>query len=163
MREATGDSRKKIVLWAFKAAILMLSLVGAVKMIFFGLVVDEEYSVVMSYRMVTGDAMLWDMWEPHQTSGFVCALFIKLFLLVFGSTEYLLIYLRIVGVCLQLAVSLFIYDTIRRIYDKEVAFWAGIMCFSLLPKWIQTPEFANILLWSNLCTMMCLLRYAKAD
>ena len=163
MREATGDSRKKIVLWVFKAAILMLSLVGAVKMIFFGLVVDEEYSVVMSYRMVTGDAMLWDMWEPHQTSGFVCALFIKLFLLVFGSTEYLLIYLRIVGVCLQLAVSLFIYDTIRRIYDKEVAFWAGVMCFSLLPKWIQTPEFANILLWSNLCTMMCLLRYAKAD
>ena len=67
MREATGDSRKKIVLWAFKAAILMLSLVGAVKMIFFGLVVDEEYSVVMSYRMVTGDAMLWDMWEPFDS------------------------------------------------------------------------------------------------
>ena len=163
MKEATGVNRKQIVLLAFKVAILALSLVGAVKMIFFGLVVDEEYAVVMSYRMVSGDAMLWDMWEPHQTSGFVCAIFIKLFLMLFGSTEYLLIYLRIVGVILQLAVSLFVYDTIRKIYDKEIAFWAGIMCFSLLPKWIQTPEFANILLWSNLCTMMCLLRYARVE
>ncbi len=163
MKETTGESRKQIALTAFKMAILVLSFVGAVKMIFFGLVVDEEYAVVMSYRMVSGDAMLWDMWEPHQTSGFVCAIFIKLFLVLFGSTEYLLIYLRIVGVFLQLAVSLFVYDTIRKIYEKEIAFWAGIMCFSLLPKWIQTPEFANILLWSNLCTMMCLLRYAKQE
>jgi len=163
MKEATGVNRKRIAFTAFKVAILVLSFVGAVKMIFFGLVVDEEYAVVMSYRMVSGDAMLWDMWEPHQTSGFVCAIFIKLFLMLFDSTEYLLIYLRIVGVILQLAVSLFVYDTIRKIYDKGIAFWAGIMCFSLLPKWIQTPEFANVLLWSNLCTMMCLLRYAKRE
>lgn len=130
-------------------------------MVFFGLVVDEEYAVVMSYRMVSGDSMFGNMWEPHQTSGFVCAIFIKLFLLLCGSTDYLLIYLRIIGVLLQMAVSLFVYDTIRKIYDKEIAFWAGIICFSLLPKWIQTPEFANILLWSNLCTMMCFLRFAK--
>lgn len=163
MRGTTDYSRKQMVLSAIKVTILLLSLLGAVKMIFFGLLVDEEYAVVMSYRIASGDAMLWDMWEPHQTSGFVCAIFIKLFLLLFGSTEYLLIYLRIVGVTLQLAMSLFVYDTIRKIYDKEIAFWAGVMCFSLLPKWIQVPEFTNILLWSNLCTMMCLLRYVKQE
>ncbi|MBR4084638.1 MAG: glycosyltransferase family 39 protein [Lachnospiraceae bacterium] len=154
---------KRIIINSCKILLVLLSLVGAIKMVFFGLLIDEEYAVVMSYRMVSGDEMFLNMWEPHQTSGFVCAIFIKLFLMILGSTEYLIVYLRIVGVLLQTAVSLFVYCTVRKMYDKEIAFWAGIMCFSLLPKWIQIPEFSNILLWSNLCTMMCFLRSTREN
>lgn len=154
---------KRIIINSCKILLLLLSLVGAIKMIFFGLLIDEEYAVVMSYRMVSGDKMFLNMWEPHQTSGFVCAIFIKLFLMIVGSTEYLIVYLRIVGVLLQAAVSLFIYCTVRKMYDKEIAFWASLMCFSLLPKWIQIPEFSNILLWSNFCTMMCFLRFTREN
>ena len=151
---------KRIIINSCKILLVLLSLVGAIKMVFFGLLIDEEYAIVMSYRMVSGDEMFLHMWEPHQTSGFICAIFIKLFLMLFGSTEYMIVYLRIIGVLLQAAVSCFIYCTVRKMYDKDIAFWAGLMCFSLLPKWIQIPEFSNILLWSNLCTMMCFLRFA---
>ncbi len=163
MKEKTKVSFAHIFPILIKTGLLLLSLLGAVKMIFFGLEVDEEYAVVMSYRMVLGDRMLLDMWEPHQTSGFVCALFIQLFLWIFGSTDYLIIGLRIFGVTLQLLVSLFLYTTLKKYTTKDAAFWAAVMCFSLLPKWIQIPEFSNILLWSSLCTMMCLLRFAKAE
>lgn len=154
---------RKIFPNLLKAGLLLLSAIAVIKMIFFGLDIDEEYAVVMSYRMLAEDSMLLEMWEPHQTSGFVCAFFIKIYLLLFGSAEYLVIYLRIVGVGIQALVSWFLYRTIRKYYAKEAAFWAALMSFTLLPKWVQLPEFSNILLWSNLCVMSCLLRFAKDE
>lgn len=161
MQNKTRKMNGKIASTMFKLGILLLCLLGAIKMIFFGLVVDEEYAVTMAYRMVSGDIMLLDMWEPHQTSGFVCAFFIRLYLMMVGTTDYLVVYLRVVGVLLQLSVSLFVYGTVRKFYYREPAFWAAVLSFHLLPKWIQTPEFSNILLWSNLCTMMCFLHFVK--
>ena len=55
-------------LW--KYLLLAASIVATVKIIFFGFDIDEQYAVSMAYRLVQGDRMFLEMWEPHQTSAF---------------------------------------------------------------------------------------------
>ncbi len=153
----------KKILWNLaKLCILFLSVLAAVKMLILGWNIDEEYAITMSYRMATGDRMFLEMWEPHQSSGFVCAFFIKIYLFVLkGNLQYLVLYLRMVGILLQGGCSLFVLFTLKSRFSKDIALWASLLVFAVLPKWIQVPEFTNILLWSSICLFMCLLRYAQ--
>ncbi len=53
------------------------SIAAAIKCIFVSLQMDEEYAISMSYRMLLGDKMLSQIWDPHQTS----ACFIEIIIL----------------------------------------------------------------------------------
>lgn len=143
----------------FRAIILILSLLATIKICILGLGIDEEYAVTMAYRMVTEDRMLLEMWEPHQTSGFLTAFLTGIFVQVTGSTEYLIIYLRLTGAVIQALISLFLYRTLRRNFPEEAAFVVAIFFYNTLPKWIQTPEFANMLVWFSTLSFACFLRY----
>lgn len=60
-------------LW--KYLLLAASMVATVKIIFFGFDIDEQYAVSMAYRLLQGDRMFLEMWEPHQTSAFFSTAF----------------------------------------------------------------------------------------
>lgn len=47
---------------------------AAVKCIFAGVQRDEEYAFTLSYRLISGDRLLSDIWDPHQTSAFLLSL-----------------------------------------------------------------------------------------
>ena len=68
-------------LW--KYLLLGASMVATVKIIFFGFDIDEQYAVSMAYRLVQGDRMFLEMWEPHQTSAFFSAAFLWLYIQLF--------------------------------------------------------------------------------
>ena len=53
--------------------------------------------------------MFVDIWEPHQTSGFLTAFLCWIYQRITGTTEYLVLYLRICGALIQAAVSIFLY------------------------------------------------------
>ena len=143
----------------FILAIVILSLLACVKSIFFGLNIDEEYAVTMAYRMVGRDDMFYTMWDPHQTSGFLCAFFIKVFLLLTGgNTDYMIIYLRFVGMLIHAGVCVYVYRGLRHVCSKYYAFLLSVLCFSILPKWILVPEFSNMLLWVTLSIMASFLQ-----
>lgn len=152
----TNMKSKKI--YALEFCLLLLSAIACAKCLILGLRSDEEYAITMAYRMTAGDRMFLDMWEPHQTSGFLCAALIKIFSWFSPKLDYLVLYLRFAGILLQGVVSLFVYTTIKKRYPQPLAFFCGLFCFTLLPKWILVPEFSNLFLWGNLCTMMCFLR-----
>lgn len=143
--------------------LLLLTALSSIKLVFLGLGIDEEYSVAMSYRMLIGDRMLLEMWEPHQTSGFVNAFLIRLFLVITGSTEYLVIYLRLCGIAIQAFISLLLFNTLRRIYNLKGAFICALFFFNTLPKWIPSPEFANMLVWWSVLAYICFLRYYLSE
>ena len=143
----------------FIVSIALLSVLASAKSVFFGLNIDEEYAVTMAYRMLGPDEMFYTMWEPHQTSGFLCAIFIKAFLLVTkGNTDYLIVYLRIMGILVHAGVCAYVYRGLKTICSKYYAFLLSVVCFAVLPKWILVPEFSNMLLWVTLCTMSCFLQ-----
>lgn len=143
----------------FRAIILILSLLATIKICILGLGIDEEYAVTMAYRMVTKDRMFLEMWEPHQTSGFLTALLTGIFVQITNGTEYLILYLRILGAVIQALISLFLYRTLRRSFSESAAFVVAIFFYNTLPKWIQTPEFANMLVWFSTLAFTCFLRY----
>lgn len=143
----------------FQAALIVLSFLATIKILFFGLGIDEEYAVTMAFRMASGDRMFLDMWEPHQTSGFLAAGLVRIFLAVTGGTEYLVLYLRAAGALIQGLISVFLYRTLKRSFSADASFVAAVFFFNTLPKWIQTPEFSNMLVWFSVLMMLCFLRY----
>lgn len=153
--EKDNSMKRKIIPFLF----LVLSLLATIKICFLGLGIDEEYAVTMAYRMATGDRMFLDMWEPHQTSGFLSTALVRIFLTVTRSTDYLVLYLRCCGALIQAFISLFLYNTLKRYFNKRSSFVAAIFFYNTLPKWIQTPEFANMLTWFSVLLFSCLLRY----
>lgn len=73
-------------LW--KYLLLAASLIATVKIIFFGFDIDEQYAVSMAYRLVQGDRMFLEMWEPHQTSAFFSAAFLGIYVHIFHTLDY---------------------------------------------------------------------------
>lgn len=147
----------------FQAALLLLSLLATIKICFFGLGVDEEYAVTMAYRLAAGDRMFLDMWEPHQTSGFLAAGLIRLFLASTGSADYLVLFLRGAGALIQALISVFLYRTLKNHFSKDASLVAAVFFYNTLPKWIQMPDFSNMLVWFSVLTMLCFLRYYLAE
>ena len=148
---------------AIDVLLVAAALFSTAKLLILGLTVDEEYAVAMAYRNAVGDGMFTYMWEPHQTSGFICTALIRAFIIVTGNTDHLVIFLRISGFCIEALVSLLVYATLRKKYSKHLSFTAALLAFLILPKWILTPDFSNILIWSSICLLMCLFRLYSGD
>lgn len=137
---------------------ILLAMVLSVKYIFFDWGIDAEYQVIMAHRLATGDIMFKEMWEPHQTSAFLCAFFIKIYQLLFGTMTGIVIYLQFIGVLLDGLISFFLYRVVKKYtMSKKVAFGMAWVFFVISPKDVPIAEFANMEVWS--CMLLCLMLF----
>lgn len=142
-----------------KIMIAVLFGITALKILLVGYDIDEQYAITMSYRLLQGDFPLLDMWEPHQTSGFVGALLMAPYLAVAGSTTGIVLYLRICGLGLHCLVTFLLYRQLSR-FQTEIC--SSLLCciyFFSLPKLMFLPEFSNLQLWFLMGMIFCLLCY----
>ncbi len=118
-----------------------------VKTIFVNYNIDSEYALAMSYRMLQGDHMFSQMWEPHQTSAFLCTFFMWLYYSLTETWTGVVVYLHIIGAVICLGVSWGLYRSLRRVTEKHVA--VCICCYYLAarPKDMLFPEFSNMQIW----------------
>ena len=142
--------------------LVTLSILASLKMLFFALGLDEEYQVVIAYRNAMGDRLFWDMWEPHQTSAFLCTLLMKPYLSLFGTTGIVL-YLRACGTLLHLCVSLYLCKVMKTLMGKEYAWLLALIYFNTIPKQIILPEFSIIQVWSYTLLCLFLLQYYNGE
>ena len=156
-RKETGGYVKK-----FKTVLIVLSIFAAVKMLFFAFGLDEEYQLVMAYRHVKGDKLFLNMWEPHQSSAFLCALLMRPYLVLCGKTG-VVIWLRFCGTFIHLAVSVYLYRTLRRMISRDNAFLFGLIYFNTIPKQIMLPEFGIMQVWFLTLLSLFLIRYYDMD
>ena len=63
LEEICRDKKKKYIVML----LLIGSFLAALKCIFVSLQMDEEYAVSMSYRLLLGDRLFTQIWDPHQT------------------------------------------------------------------------------------------------
>lgn len=155
-------AKKEKLIWLLIAtALLGLSAVAVVRSLIIGLDIDEQYAVTLAYRIARGDILVKEVWEPHQTSALLPALLTKLFLLCKGNSEYLVLYLRGMGVLFQLCVSVSWFCVIRKNYGDKAGFLSAVIVFHTLPKGIVTPEFANQQIWLLLMVLLCVLQYNR--
>lgn len=140
----------------FRNLLILGSVLAAIKLIFVDYTLDEEYQIVMAYRRLKGDSLLGTMWEPHQTSSFVCSLFLRLFIALTGSTTGFVIFLRCCTTLIQGLMSFWIYRVLRGVTEREYAFLLSLCYFNIVPKIIQIPEFSNLQLWAFTAAVLSL-------
>lgn len=150
-------SNNKKYKWLYFIMVLGVVLIN-VKSVFVDYNVDSEYAVTMAYRMVRGDRMLSEMWEPHQTSAFLCALFIKIYLALFHSTTGIILYLHFMGLTLKCLVILVLFRTMKLYVKPKSAYFMCLVFGAMSPKGTIMPEFANMQIWFSVC-MFCSLIY----
>lgn len=149
---AGNKERRWTQLFLFALAVYIL------KNIFVGADNDEGYGIVVGYRLASGDRLLLDMWEPHQTSAIFTAMLIRPFLWVMGgSMEFLNIYLRIVYFVIHGGISYGLFFTLRCCFpefQKMEAACLTLVYFACSPKSIYVPEYSNLHIW--FFTLLCL-------
>lgn len=138
--------------------LVFFSVLAALKMVFFAVGLDEEYQLVMAYRNIRGDRLFLEMWEPHQSSAFLCAILMKPWLALFGTTGVVL-YLRLWGTLLHLGVSLYLGRVLKDYMEPSYARMLALVYFNTIPKQIILPEFGMMQVWFYTLTALFLARY----
>ncbi len=142
-----------------KRVLLCASILATIKIILFDYTLDEEYQVVMAYRNLQGDHLFKEMWEPHQTSAFMCIGLMWFYHLITGTYTGVVIFLRVCTTVIQALLAIWGYKVMAKLTKKEYAFLLGIAYFNFVPKQIQIPEFANMQVWFFSIMVLALLEY----
>lgn len=142
-----------------KVCFIVLSILAAIKVIFVDYTMDEEYQIVMAYRHLMGEAYFKTMWEPHQTSAFVCVWLMRIFIALTKGTTGVVLFLRCITCVIQLGFSVWIAKALEKFVHKDYAFLLGGCYFNIVPKIIQIPEFSNLQLWFFTIMVLALLEY----
>lgn len=132
------------------------SALAALKLIFFDYTMDEEYQLMMGYRTLRGDALFREMWEPHQTSAFLCTGLMWVYKTLTGTYTGILLYLRVCTTLIQAGISLYLYRVLTRLLDQKYALLCALIYFNMVPKIIQIPDFSNMQLWFFTLTVLFL-------
>lgn len=150
----------KYILTAVNVILLALTVLGVIKTCFVGFDIDEGYAVAQSYRMVMGDNMFSEMWEPHQMSAFGLAIFIAPYLLITGGkTVGLVLYLRVIGTVIHLLLGGWFYKTACVKIGKMGSFWIALCHVNFLPKWLVLAEFEIMQYWAVCVLFLALLTW----
>nr|MBQ8252746.1 hypothetical protein [Lachnospiraceae bacterium] len=155
--------RENIITCLIFAFLLVLSVIGIWKTVYFGADIDESYALTMASRMVGGDRMMTDMWEPHQMSAFLYAPLVALYKGITGSLEGALVFMRFCGVAIQALVSVFLYATLKEEMKTGPAMVLSFVYFNFTPKHIQSPEFTSVFYWTIMLLMLFLLRFFRTE
>ena len=165
---ARGKKEKRnLVRWLLWLGVAGACLIATVKVIFVGFSADEEYQLLLTYRLAKGDRLFREVWDTLQTSAFYGQLFTWIYLKIFHTTTGLLLFLRLCGVATQGAVSLFLFLTLKKHLKAESALLLAATFFCTYAKLVAMPEFSNLQTW-GLTVMLCLLwrvmdLYDRAD
>lgn len=143
--------------------LILLFVFCVLKILFTGYDIDEQYAVSMPYRMLKGDFPLSDMWEPHQTSGFLAALFMLPYLSVTGSATGIVLYLRICGLLCHIGVTYLLYKALCRYLNQSYSLLICGIFFLSLPKFMLLPEFSNMQVWFLMLCILCMIKYYETN
>lgn len=114
------------------------------KMLFVSFTPDEEYQIVMSFRLANGGKLFYDVYDTIQSSGFLDAILIKFFIFLTGSTTGVVIYLRAMGLLIKGLVSVVFYKTAKRYVKNEIAALLSLIFFVTFPKMIASLDFSSL-------------------
>lgn len=140
--------------------LLVFSVCAVIKTIFVSLDIDESYALAVGYRLATGERLFLDLWESHQLGGVFLAPFMWLYMEIAGTTDYIVIYARVIGTLIHILTGICLYNTavkigkIKRIFSLLLFF----LHLNFLPKWVQCPEFELQQYWFVLLIFLCFYR-----
>ncbi len=166
MQEGDGNKKLKIEQTGKQSRFYVLMIITAVlinlKYIFFDFGIDAEFQISMSYRLVNGDVMFKEMWEPYQMSAFLCAILIKIWLSIFHSTTGIVIFLQLIGCLIDGVIAYILYRTVTRYFHCPKTAFMMAWVFSLVsPKDVPLPDYSNMQIWFGMLLCITFFMYYK--
>lgn len=155
------NNKIKTITYVLMLFFVIVTVLGMIKQVFISSDIDEGYAVAQAYRLVMGDKLILNMWEPHQFSAYLPAVFVKIFLILTGSTEYIVIYLRIIGTLIHVLIACWLFHISKMYMDKTKALFLCLLHMNFLSKWIALPEFELMNYWYLLICFLCYFFYYK--
>ena len=152
--------RKSIDRKMFWFYILMFFAV-CISFIFSNISYDAEYQLAMAYRFIKGDKMITQMWEPHQTSAFLCAVLMQVYMWITGTTTGIVLFTQVAGLLIRAGIAIWFAKLVKERSGEIPALMAGSIYFLISPKELLTPEFGNMQIWFSTIVFLCLLTYIK--
>lgn len=149
------EKRWKVI----KRVLWIVSVLASLKIILFDYTMDEEYQIVMAYRNLHGDSLFKEMWEPHQTSAFMCIGLMWFYRFITGTYTGVIVFLRVCTTLIQALLAVWGYRVFRRFTEDKYAFLLSIAYFHFVPKNIQIPEFSNMQVWFFGVMVFALMEY----
>lgn len=148
--------------YLFYTLMIIAAVLINLKYIFIDFGIDAEFQISMSYRLVNGDVMFKEMWEPYQMSTFLCAVFIKIWLSIFHSTTGIVIFLQLIGCLIDGVIAYILYKTVTKyFYCPKTAFlMAWVFCL-VSPKDVPLPDYANMQIWFGMLLCITFFIYYK--
>lgn len=138
---------------------------AGLKNIFTDFDMDCEYAIAMSYRMARGDHMVAQMWEPHQTSAFLNAFFIKIYLLLTGTTTGIVVYLNTIGLLVKSGVAVVFYQTFKKCCNNVLLILICTFFMLVNAKNYLILDYSNMMIYFSvlLCCMLfaCMQRRSE--
>lgn len=157
LKELCRDKKKKYIVFL----LITGSFLAALKCIFVSLQMDEEYAVSLSYRLLRGDRLFAQIWDPHQTSAFLMEFLMWIYIKLFHTTTGVVVWVRLAGVLIQLGISCYLYRVLCHILEQEHSFYLAMIYFNLLPKTYVMPEFSNMMTWGLTLLLLSFFRLVK--
>ena len=142
--------------WAALAVVCALVMV---RQIFVGLEIDEPYALALGFRLVRGDRLFAEMWEPHQLCSLPPALLVAAYLGITGTTTGLLVFVRAVLLVCKAALSWAFYREFARDLDKGGASLAALVLFLYTPKWFLGPDYIGQQFLFTVAAFLCFHHY----
>lgn len=155
------NKRKDYLFQMILLAFGIITIVGVIKSLFISSDIDEGYAIAQSYRLLQGDKLVLNMWEPHQLSAYLSAIFMKIYLLITHSTTSIVIYLRIVGSLIHFGLGMLLYYEITKETNRKVGAIGFFLHMNYLAKWLTVPEFELMSYWLLLGAFYVIRKYER--
>ena len=110
---------------------------------------DEVHSIAVGDMIEEGNIFFKECWFYLQMSAVFTAPIIKIFKMLTGGTEGILLCFRILSVIIQLFISIFFFNTFSKDYNKKYVLAATIAFFVFIPDF-QSFNYKQEFIWFSL-------------
>lgn len=147
---------------AIYSILVLATLVSMFLRLFYGWDQDESYVMVLPIKISEGSRLFSDLWDLHQTSAIFMAVFCKFYISMKGSYEGIALFLRVVSLLVQVAVSGYVFVVLRKYYSELSALLSAVVVANMLPRATQQLEYGALTMWTAIVANIMLLDYYKA-
>ena len=116
---------------------------------------DESFYLTIPYRIIKGDLFLIDEWHASQFSAFLLYLPMKLFLMVNGSTDGIILFFRCLFVLCQTLVSYFTFFKLKK-YGTLPAFLSSVVFLLYVTETVNMLDYYTMSLMGFQVTALVL-------
>ena len=122
---------------------------------------DETYYLALPYRFSLGDHLFADSWDIHQTGALLIAPVLWMYRLVVGDMTGIILFMRILYICVDALISLLIYRALLRLFQRRMpALLCAGLFFSFTPFGINNLSYNSMAyLFTTAAAMLLLFLY----